>query len=380
MTNKYTLYGAKFSLYSGKARAYLHYKKLDFDEVLSTVAVYKKIIMPETGVKFIPVVKTPDNFYLQDTTNIIDQLELKHPSRTVYPTTPKQKLVSLLLELYGDEWLLIPAMHYRWNHNNFPFIFQEFGNVINPRLPAFIRGFLGKKIGSRFRDIVPLLGVTKKTIPEIEKWYERSFLRDFNHHLSKYPFLLGDKPCIGDFGLFGPLYAHLYRDPYPGQLMKEIAPNVADWVERLKDASLVEGAFLRNDEIPETLLPLLNNLFNVQWPVLVDTADKLYDWTKRQFGDEQSDGRSIKTFPCPRRLGMHDFNFLGIKEQRMVLPHSQWMMQRPLNYYQSLSSQKQSEMEGFLLSINGLEALQITLKAEVNRNNNKFVVNVKIAK
>ena len=43
MANKYTLYGAEFSLYSGKARAYLRYKKLAFDEVLSTVTVYKKI-------------------------------------------------------------------------------------------------------------------------------------------------------------------------------------------------------------------------------------------------------------------------------------------------------------------------------------------------
>jgi glutathione S-transferase len=372
MANKYTLYGAEFSLYSGKARAYLRYKKLEFDEVLSTVAVYKTIIMPETGVKFIPVLKTLDNSYLQDTTNIIDQLELKHPSRSVYPTTPKQKLVSLLFELYGDEWLLIPAMHYRWNHNNYPFIFQEFGNIIHPRFPAFIRGFLGKKIAGRFRDMVPLLGLTKKTIPEIEKWYEQSFLVDFNHHLSKYPFLLGDIPCIGDFGLFGPLYAHLYRDPYPGKLMKEIAPNVADWVERLKDASLVEGEFLNDDEIPETLIPLLNNLFNMQWPVLVDTADKLHDWTVKQFRGDLID----EPLACPRKLGMHEFNFLGIKEQRMVLPHSQWMMQRPLNFYQSLSSQKQSEMEPFLISINGLNALQTALKTEVNRKNNKFVVNL----
>ncbi|MFT5452389.1 MAG: glutathione S-transferase [Enterobacterales bacterium] len=297
------------------------------------------------------------------------QLELKHPSRSVYPTTAKQKLVSLLLELYGDEWLLIPAMHYRWNYNNFPFIFQEFGKLINPRLPAFIRGFLGKKMGGRFRDIVPLLGVTKKTIPEIEKWYEQSFLVDFNYHLSKHPFLLGDIPCIGDFGLFGPLYAHLYRDPYSGKLMKEIAPHVADWVERLKDASLVEGEFLKNDEIPETLLPLLNNLFDLQWPVLADTADKLHDWTTKQSG--------VEPLACPRRLGMHEFNFLGIQEQRMVLPHSQWMMQRPLDYYQSLSSQNRSGMEAFLLSVNGLDALQSVLKTEVNRNNNKFVVNIK---
>jgi len=57
-------------------------------------------------VKFIPIVKTPENEYLQDTSNIIDTLELAHPSRSVYPTSSKQKLVALLLELYGDEWVI----------------------------------------------------------------------------------------------------------------------------------------------------------------------------------------------------------------------------------------------------------------------------------
>jgi len=41
----YTLYGADFSMYSGKVRAYLRYKLFDFDDVLSTVDVYKKIIV-----------------------------------------------------------------------------------------------------------------------------------------------------------------------------------------------------------------------------------------------------------------------------------------------------------------------------------------------
>ena len=368
--SNYTLYGAEFSLYSGKARAYLNYKNIPFEEVLSTAKVYKNIIVPKTGVKFIPVVKTPDDEYLQDTTNIIDQLEVKHPEKPVYPTTPKQQIVSLLLELYGDEWLLIPAMHYRWNHDNFPFIYQEFGRIVNPNLPKFIRGFLGKKIGSRFKDVVPMLGSTDKTIPAIEKWYEQEFLVDFDHHLSKYPFLLGDVPCVGDFGFFGPLYAHLYRDPYPGKLMKEIAPNVADWVERMKDASAVEGEFLADDEIPETLFPILTNLFDLQWPVLEDMANKLAEWYSRETNDiHLEQPREI-----PRRLGTHEFNIGGVKEQRLVLPYSQWMMQRPLNLYHSLSSKEKKEMEPLLKQINGLYAMRFNLETQVTRINNKFVI------
>ena len=109
----YTLYGAEFSLYSGKARSYLRKKGIPFNEVISTLNVYKSFIIPRTGVRYIPVVQTPDDKVIQDTTVIIDELESRFSDYSVYPQTPKQKQVALLLELYGDEWLLIPAMHYR---------------------------------------------------------------------------------------------------------------------------------------------------------------------------------------------------------------------------------------------------------------------------
>ena len=136
MTDKHILYGAEFSLYSGKARCYLRYKKIPFDEVLSSLSVYKETIIPNTGVRFIPVVKTPAGCYLQDTSHIIDSLEKSFPMHSVMPDTPNQRLAALLLELYGDEWLLMPAMHYRWNFDNFPFIFDEF--LANVLVPGFV--------------------------------------------------------------------------------------------------------------------------------------------------------------------------------------------------------------------------------------------------
>lgn len=222
MADNYTPYDAEFSLYSGKARAYLDYRNIPYIEILTTLKIYKKIIIPHTGVRFIPVVKKPTGEYLQDTTHIIDTLEKQFPQKPVYPESPKQKLVSLLLELYEDKWLLIPAMHYRWNHNNFPFINEEFGNIINPRLPAFLRAFIGKIIGNRFKEFVLGLGITEKTIPAIEKWYENRFLVDFDKHPQSYPYLLGSSPSIANSGFIGTLYAHLYCAPYPGALTKRL--------------------------------------------------------------------------------------------------------------------------------------------------------------
>ncbi len=45
MTDKHILYGTEFSLYSGKARSYLRHKRIPFDEVLSSLSVYRETII-----------------------------------------------------------------------------------------------------------------------------------------------------------------------------------------------------------------------------------------------------------------------------------------------------------------------------------------------
>jgi hypothetical protein len=51
------------------------------------------------------------------------------------------------------------------------------------------------------------------------------------------------------------------------------------------------------------------------------------------------------------------------------------MMQRPLYFYQSLSSQEKNNLEPFLNQIKGLSALSFPIKTKVTRINNKFMIN-----
>jgi len=330
ITEHCTLYGAPISLYTGKVRSYLKKKGLPYEEVLSTVKVYKNLIIPRTGVRFIPVLQTPDDQVLQDTTVILDELESHHPDNSIYPDTPKQHLTSLLIETYAEEWLVIPAMHYRWNYpqQNSKFIYSEFGRVVFPKAPAFIRAWVGKKIGAKFKDKVPFLGITEETIPGIEASYIR-LLSDLNVHLEQYDYLLGSKPCLADFGLIAPLYAHLYRDPAPGKLMKKHAPAVAQWVRRMinDEPALNTGALLANDQVPDTLLPILQRMAKEQLPVLQDTNKLLSQW--RKDNPERTD--------IDRMIGYHNFTVEGVQGQRVVLPYSLWMFARPVDYYQSLA-------------------------------------------
>lgn len=360
MSDRYTLYGSSFSLYTGKVRSYLGKKGIPFDEVLSTARVYKKFIIPRTGVRYIPVLQTPEDKVYQDTTSIIDRLEKRFPKNSVYPSKPKQKLVSLLLEVYGDEWLVIPAMHYRWayQHVNQPFIYQQFGKIVSPHLPKFIRGWLGKKLGSRFKGSVPLLGITPKSEAAVEASF-MGLLADLEQHFQHYKYLLGDRPCIADYGFIGPFYAHLYHDPYPGELIRREAPAVAKWIERMIDGNPEGAGFLANDQIPETLLPVLKRMAAEQLPVLLDADKKLSQWRESNPDAE-----------IPRSIGMHDFTVEGVIEQRVILPYSLWMFKRPVDFYGCLEGNEKVEVDKLLAKSGFTDALARGLENRLIRPDN----------
>ena len=335
------LYAAPLSLYSGKARAYLDWKGVDYVEILSSGDVYRDVIIPKVGRPVIPVLVNDDDQTIQDTTCIIDHFEAALGGPSVYPETPRQRLTALLLETYGDEWLVIPAMHYRWNYNE-DWVYGEFGATAAPEASRAEQLAIGRERGASFKGFCPLLGINPQTIPAIEASYE-ALLADLDTHFASHDFLLGSRPCIGDYGLIGPLYAHLYRDPASGEIMKRLAPRVAAWVERMVDVKTpLSGAFLPDDEVPETLLPVLERMMGEQLPFLQTTADMLASWS----------GANPDT-DVPRAVGMAEFTVEGITGQRIAPPFSLWMLQRPLTYYRELDETGKSAADAFLSTISG---------------------------
>ncbi|MGB7754704.1 MAG: glutathione S-transferase [Salinisphaera sp.] len=361
-SSSYTLYGTEFSLYTGKARAYLRYKGLPFRERLSTLRVYKRVIVPNTGVAFVPVVETPQGQFIQDTTEIIDYIESREPAPAVYPPTPRQRLTALLLELYADEWLLIPAMHYRWNfpRENEKFLMAEFGRVALPHAPAFIRRLVARRNAARFAAMLPSLGIQPETIPAIEQSYE-ALLDDLETHFSQHRYALGDRASLADFGLIAPFYAHLYRDPFPGALMRRRAPAVARWVERMFEYNPPHGQWMDNDAIPETLLPILRRQFTEHFPVLRDTVAAVASWVQAHPGQR-----------LPRRIGDHRFVLNDTESERALMPYPQWMLQRPLDYYAELESTDRTSVDSLLRETGGIEAMSLRVPVRLRRENNRL--------
>ncbi len=366
MTQGYTFYASEVSYFSGKVRAYLRYKRIPFSEMLNTREAYLNVILPRVGWPVIPVVVTPEDETLQDSTEIIDELERRFPTPSIYPSGPRQRLAALLLEVYGDEWLKLPAMHYRWNRN-YDFAIAEFGAMQKPGATPEEQREAGLRISRPFAGALPFLGVTPKTESAIEESY-LALLDELNVHFGTYEFLFGTRPSMGDFGLFGPLYAHQYRDPASGEIMKARAPHVARWVERMLIPPTPKGGeFLPRDEVPETLIPVLARMMREMVPVLVSTAHHLTHW--RADTPDLVSGSEV-----PRAIGTHVFTLGDAKENRAIFPFELWMLQRPLDYIASLEEDDKLRAADLLRQAGGETLMEFPSFPRLTRQNFKLVL------
>ena len=114
----YTLYGVEGSYYAAKTRSYLRIKQIPFKEVLADRRTFDEEIIPRVGHPVVPVLVTPFDETVQDTSIIFDILEDRHPEPAVTPSSPSAKIAAYLIEILADEWLKLPALHYRWYYDH----------------------------------------------------------------------------------------------------------------------------------------------------------------------------------------------------------------------------------------------------------------------
>ena len=233
----YTLWGSAHSLYTGKARSYLVKKGLPFREHYLSHPDFAARILPAIGKSSVPVLETEQGEIVQDSGDIIDLLESRHVAPVVDPVSPLQKLVSLLFDAFGSEYLLPTAMHYRWSYREQQeeFLRAEFGRAIIANSTREERRDTAAKVMAFFNGFLPNLGVFPETVPAIEAAY-LDLIDALDEHFQWHPYLLGGLSSRGDFGMMAPLFAHLGRDPVPAGIMKAKAPNLFRWTERMNSS------------------------------------------------------------------------------------------------------------------------------------------------
>jgi len=385
----YTLYGAPVSLYTGKARSYLRTQGIDFVEEAPGGDRYLSHVVPTVGRWIIPCLEAPDGEIVQDGADIIDHFE-RGPGRalrrhSVYPESPTLLAISHLFELFGGEGLLRPAMHYRWNFDeqNLSYLSSEFALLVPGQVQddeAFLHN------SGRMRNAAVAFGVTPESVPLIEAAFGE-WLDLFSAHLADHPYLLGGQPTVGDYGLIAAMWAHLYRDPAPAMLIKQRAPRVGRWVERMSsnepylheypnhDGALIDDAELPETSLPETLLNMMRFVAEEYLPEIAAHVEVANEWLAENpdiktgtNGLEKPGARGLKGGRGLVGAGAATFGWRGMELSTSVMPYRFWLMQRLHDDLAAASDEEQRRVRDVFVAANLETMLDLRTLRRVERD------------
>jgi len=342
----YYLYGAPFSAFTAKARSYLIKQGIPFEERAFGHPRFMGDIIPAAQRMMVPVLETDDGLFVQDTCDILDCLNQRGLEKL--PSCPEgavARAVTHLFELFGGEALLRAGMFYRWffDEENMPFIENQFGLFMVPGLPADQRLELALSQTGTMRQRAAALGVTEATGPAIEKSF-LDFLGAFNDHLEEHPYLVGETPTLGDYGLQVMLYAHLARDPYPSAILKNQAQAVVRFTERMNQPGICSPEYIDYPEgffvdggVPETLKAMMKWVAADYLPELEANIALHNQWLGENSVEE---GDPIFPDEKQRTLGPIQFKLRGTEISCSARSYSLYILQRLQDWVDQLSPEQ----------------------------------------
>ena len=271
--------GVGASPYTRKLRAAARFRRLPFRFV---VAGSKEAgALPKRSLPLLPYLVAPDadgalTQVQSDTTPILTFLDEAHPQRLLRPADPALRLLDLLLEDFGDEWLSKCMFHYRWScapdtaRASAYLPYTTFMQITPDQGVQAAAGFAARQISR-----IGVVGSNAITGPVIEASWHR-FLEVFDAHIQNQPFLLGHRPGAGDFACYGQMTMLVITDPTPTAVAFDVSPRAYAWTERCEDLSgldVSEDDWIDLEKPPETFRALLTEIGRVYAPFMLANAD-----------------------------------------------------------------------------------------------------------
>lgn len=330
MTDRpYQLHGFEVSYFTAKVRVALRYKQLFMEEHRANL----REIVARTGLGFIPIVITPEGEVWQDSSEILDRLEARHPTPKLQPSTPLQQTACALIELYADEFGVTPAMHTRWGT-------EESERMTRARFGAMLGSAAA---GHRAADAMVkarfAVGATPEAGPAIEAHLHDS-LAVLSEHFEQHDYLLGARMSSADCALMGPVYAHYWTDLVSRRLLLETSLPVIRWIEYcsvpMADA---QGEWEADDRLPDSLQRVLRLMGTDAVPVLLATIRAVEAWA-----DEHAEIGA----EAPRAVGLAESTLRGVPLTRGAQCYALWMLQRVQDPYRALDVASRARIDQVL--------------------------------
>lgn len=264
----YRIWQSYPSPYSYKVMTYMNYKGIPYKRMEANMDIYMGEIPALVGQPIIPVILTPDEQVMQDSTPIIEWFESQYKEKPAIPEDPRLAFIMWLLEEFADEYMPRIHMHTRWGN-------EQNRQTLSHRLARFmafgksdvesadLAGFLLERQSGFDKH----LGIGSDAIRSNLDQQLLDFLAILEDHFKHFQFLLGFTPSFADFALFGPLRMHLFNDPQSNEIMEINAPRTCRWMDTIADLGDTRGCAGQvefgdwidlSQGLPETLAKLLS--------------------------------------------------------------------------------------------------------------------------
>ncbi|MFT5415330.1 MAG: glutathione S-transferase [Gammaproteobacteria bacterium] len=378
------LWGAPGSGYTGRIRSYLLKKGVDHQQIFPGNPRFHEEIIPLIGYFVMPVMELTDGTLIQDSTDTLLYFEQQQPENSLIPESPQQRAIAWLLAFFGSEMVLKIGMHYRWTYLDDDRSFAEatFAHFFSHQRDRDLQRKDVGPIMAFFDGFLEHLAVTKETIPAIEESY-LALLDGLNAHFLQWPYLLGGRPSPADFGLVVMMFAHLSRDPTSSQIMKQHAPQVYRWTERMFEIGIVDGEFadfppeyMANDTLPDTLLPVLRYFFEDNGPEILGMVNTFNAWCDSQ--TDLKSGTPLRTDPdtvsAHPMLGSFTYESRGATFHRQTFASALYCFQRALDEIELLEGTGRERFEATMKEAGGMDVAGARLRRRIRFEDEQYTI------
>jgi len=249
--------GLEPSPYTMKVLSFLRFKAIAFEWVSRDLKAEKEF-QAHAKVQLIPLLFFHNGETMQDSTPILERLDTEYPEPGIHPEDEALWFLSCLFEEFGDEWCNKLMFFQRW-------FYSADARSTGQRLAKERYGgqwwsAIAQPVIAHMmvRRMVPRLvysGGNETNIPQLKESFE-ALTGMLEAHFQSRPYLLGGRPCFGDFGLWCNLY-QAWTDPTAKAYLDANATKLVGYIKRMLNPA-VEGEFEPLEALAPTLTPILS--------------------------------------------------------------------------------------------------------------------------
>ena len=267
---EYTIFGSEISAFTRKLEAAFECYGVDFVLKRKSPEI-REALEARSGTHQIPVLRTPENWVVADTSPIMMLMDARYPQRRLYPAGVNGVVVHILEEML-DEWMTRTMVHFRWHYDeNTVFVISKLTGESLDIEQA--RQHQLAQWGLRSCRATGTESVVQQAYAEKEYF---GIIEALETQLNETPYALGPRPTAVDTILMGTYRGHTNLDPTPD--MSRFT-RVASWNEH-------NGADITGKEIEvfENPSPFVEHLLTITREQYVPFA--LANKQARESGDK----------------------------------------------------------------------------------------------